>query len=283
MADLPPDAVVGIVAGGGAVPGLLRAHLIARSHAVRTLALAGESPLAEVDATHPVGDVEGVLRSLARLGVTHAVLIGWVRRRPPLREVRLGWRALRAAPRLLGGLTRGDDAVLRAAVGAIEATGVRVLGVQELWPELVCGAGPASRLAPRRADRDLITRAAAAAHALGAHDVGQAVVAVGRRVVAVEGLEGTDAMLARVAALRAEGRIAHPGGVLVKIAKPGQELRADLPSIGPDTVEGAHAAGLAGIAVEAGRSLLIERERALAQADAHGLFVTGIDVTGGEA
>ena len=288
---LPAGAVIGIVAGGGAVPALLHGHLTQQGRDVRLIALAGEATLADeatraggatlagADATHSIGDVEGVLRSFERLGVTHAVLIGWVRRRPRLAEARLGRRALRGVPGLLRALARGDDAMLRAAVAAIEGAGVQVVGVQDLWPELVCEQGPVGRERPSGAERALIERCAAAARALGRYDVGQGVVAVGRRIVAVEGLEGTDEMVERVARLRATGRLRQSGGVLVKMAKPGQELRADLPSIGPDTVGGAASAGLRGIAVEAGRSLLIERERTLALADEHKLFVCGI---GGE-
>ena len=246
------------------------------------IALEGEAAPASADATHAIGDVEGILRSFERLGVTHAVLIGWVRRRPRLSEVRFGLRALRGVRGLVRALARGDDAVLRAAVGAIEGAGVTVIGVQDIWPALLCEAGTVGRVRPGRDEIALIERTASAARALGRHDVGQGVVAVGRRIVAVEGLEGTDEMLERVASLRADGRLRQSGGVLVKMSKPGQELRTDLPSIGPDTVERAAAAGLRGVVVEAGRSLLIERERALAMADERGLFVHGIDPETGD-
>jgi DUF1009 family protein len=108
-------------------------------------------------------------------------------------------------------------------------------------------------------------------------DIGQAVVVIGGRVVALEAAEGTDAMLARVAALRRDGRVraGKRRGVLVKMAKRGQDLRTDLPVIGADTVENAAAAGLAGIAVEAGRTLIAERPATVAAADRAGLFVVG--------
>ena len=113
---------------------------------------------------------------------------------------------------------------------------------------------------------------------LGHLDVGQGAVAVGGRVVALEGPEGTDAMLERVARLKADGRISsRRRGVLVKLCKPQQDLRADLPSIGPSTIKGAQAAGLAGIAVESGRALVLDREEMIALANEAGLFVTGVD------
>ena len=102
-------------------------------------------------------------------------------------------------------------------------------------------------------------------------------MAVGGRVIALEGAEGTDQMLDRVASLRATGRIsARRRGVLVKFCKPQQDERADLPSIGLSTVENAAKAGLAGIAVEVGRSLVLDRPEMVARADALGLFVIGI-------
>ncbi len=108
--------------------------------------------------------------------------------------------------------------------------------------------------------------------------MGQGAVAVGGRVVALEGAEGTDAMLERVATLKSEGRVsARRRGVLVKLCKPEQDLRADLPSIGPSTVAGAVAAGLAGIAVEAGRALVLERSEVIEAANRAGLFVIGVE------
>ena len=278
MPDLPAGAVVGIVAGGGVVPQHLRQHLKARGQAVRLVALRGEADIADADATHGIGDVEGILRTLQDLSVTHACMIGWVRRRPKLGEARVGWRALRTALPLLRALPKGDDAMLRAAVDAVETAGVRVIGIHELWPELVASGGAAGRVVPSKAEREGVELGVAAARELGRFDVGQGVVVVGRRIVAVEGLEGTDRMIERVATLRAEGAIRQAGGVLVKVTKPKQELRTDLPSVGPHTVRAAVDAGLRGVAVEAGRSLLIERERTIELADRHGLFVWGIEV-----
>ena len=128
----------------------------------------------------------------------------------------------------------------------------------------------------RMTGRD-IEAAHAAAKAIGALDIGQAAIAIGGRTIALEGVEGTHGLLERTLELRGHGRLAgKTRGVLVKCAKPGQELRADLPSIGPQTVEAAHAAGLAGIAVEAGRSLILEGPVVLARANALGLFVYGL-------
>ena len=277
MPDLRDDAVIGIVAGGGALPNQLRAHLASNGRTVRTIALAGEATVSAVDATHPIGDVEGILRSMARFGVTHAVLVGWVRRRPSLWQARVGPRALPAVPTLLRNLGRGDDAILRAAIRAVESTGIAVVGVHELWPELVAQAGPLGRRAPGPSHRRTIEHGAEVARVLGAYDIGQGVVAQDGRVIAVEGVEGTDGMLRRIAAMRSDGVVARPGGVLVKMCKPQQERRADLPSIGPDTIRLAAEAGLDGVAVEATRSLVIDRNDTIRRADDLELFVYGVE------
>ncbi len=175
-------------------------------------------------------------------------------------------------------LAGGDDVVLKMVIGLIEAQGCHVIGAHEIAPDLLAETGPIGAVSPSADDWRDITRGAEAAEALGLLDVGQGAVSVGGRIVALEGVEGTDAMLERVAHLRAEKRISqHRKGVLVKLCKPQQDVRADLPSIGRSTIENARKAGLAGIAVEAGRALVIEREALISAADEAGLFVIGID------
>jgi DUF1009 family protein len=117
-----------------------------------------------------------------------------------------------------------------------------------------------------------------ACKALGTFDIGQAAVAEAGRVVALEGVEGTDAMLERITAMRQIGRMPPEGknGVLVKTMKPGQDMRADLPAIGPNTIECVVRAGLRGIAVEAGHSIILEREMTLAAARQGGIFIYGL-------
>ena len=274
----PPGSRIAIIAGGGTLPGALRAHLVERGHDVTTIAVAGEAGAEAPDATVSIADVEGMFRALERARATHAVLVGWIRRRPRFTEGRIGRRSIAFVPRFVRALTRGDDAILRAVVEALEARGVTVLGVHEVWPELLAEQGPLGRFAPTSRDEAAIALGREASQRLGELDAGQAVVVVGRRIVALEGLEGTDEMLARVRALRDAERIKAKArsGVLVKTCKPGQERRADLPTIGPSTVEAAIGASLAGIAVEAGSSLVLDRERTVAIADRGGLFLHGI-------
>jgi DUF1009 family protein len=137
--------------------------------------------------------------------------------------------------------------------------------------------GPLGRIQPASRDQADIALGFDYLHAAGPFDIGQAVAVSGRHVLAVEAAEGTDRMLVRVAELRETGRIKQKkGGVLVKAAKPGQDRRFDLPSIGPRTVEGAARAGLAGIAVAAGETIIAEPARLIAAADDAGIFVVGI-------
>ncbi|SOE18715.1 hypothetical protein SAMN05877838_3651 [Hoeflea halophila] len=226
-----------------------------------------------------LADLSRFSATTRREGIGSVVLAGGIGRRPEISELRPTWRSLIAFPAALRVLaSAGDDKLLRFVIKILENEGVAVLGAQQVAPELLGQSGPLGRVGPGKADLKDIRAASAAALALGRLDVGQGAVSVGGRVVALEGLEGTDAMLERVAELRASGRLtSRHGGVLVKLCKPGQDLRADLPSIGAQTVIKAEAAGLAGIALEAGRALVLEREQVIAGADRLGLFVIGID------
>ena len=212
-------------------------------------------------------------------GVNRLILSGGINRRPEFGELRLPWRLLLATAKLGRALVgAGDDKLLRVVISLIESSGCRVIGAQEVVPDLLAAFGPLTSAGPDAAARKDIAIACAGANALGELDVGQGAVAVGGRVVALEGPEGTDAMLDRVARLKQAGRVSGKRkGVLVKLCKPQQDRRADLPSIGPDTVKNAHRAGLAGIALDAGRSFVLDRDAVVREAERAGLFVVGID------
>jgi hypothetical protein len=229
-----------------------------------------------------VGDMAGLSALFEKQGISRVVMSGAVKKRPAFGEIRVNLRSILKLPMALKTLLAGgDDAVLRMVISLIEAQGCEVLGAHEILPGLLATIGPLGKVTPTSDDLRDIERAAEAAETLGRLDVGQGAVSVGGRIVALEGVEGTDAMLGRVAGLRAEGRISkRRKGVIVKLCKPQQDLRADLPTIGVSTVENARAAGLAGIAVEAGRALVVEREEMIAAADAAGLFVVGIERMG---
>ncbi|WP_320200023.1 LpxI family protein [Agrobacterium sp. rho-13.3] len=226
-----------------------------------------------------VGDVSSLGKILSSHHIGRVVLSGGVSRRPEWREIRPNLKMIAKVPSIIRTLlSGGDDTVLQMVIRLIEAQGAKVIGAHEIAPGLLATTGALGKHAPNDDDRRDIAKAAKAALALGALDVGQGAVSVGGRIVALEGVEGTDGMLARVASLRAEGRIsARRKGVLVKLCKPQQDIRADLPTIGPSTVHNAAKAGLAGIAVEAGRAFVLDREAMLHAADEAGLFICGID------
>ncbi|HUZ74829.1 MAG TPA: UDP-2,3-diacylglucosamine diphosphatase LpxI [Stellaceae bacterium] len=269
-------ARLGILAGGGALPARLIEACRASARPIFVLAFEGAADPATVAAVpHAwvrLGAAGEGLKLLRDNGVEELVLAGAVRR-PSLAALRPDWRAARFFARVsLRAL--GDDGLLRAVIRELEAEGFRVVGVDSVLASGLAPVGPIGRLRPDETAEADIRRGLDVARALGALDIGQAVVVQQGLVLGVEAIEGTDALVVRCGALRREDE----GGVLVKTAKPGQERRADLPAIGPDTVRAAAAAGLVGIAVEAGSTVLIDRPGIAEAADAAGLFVVGIAI-----
>lgn len=273
---------IGLIAGSGRLPIAVAAQLRSLGHDPFILLIegeAGEEPeFVGGDHTRLAVEDFGILAAtLRKAGVKRVVMAGGVSKRPRLSRMRPSLALLRILPRVALALASGDDALLRAVIGHLEANGLKVVGAHEIVPDLVAAPGAMTRAAPDSASRRDIAAALQAARAIGGLDIGQAAIAVGGRVVALEGVEGTAGLLERMVALRSHGRLAgKSGGVLVKCAKPGQELRADLPAIGPETVDAALRAGLKGIAVEAGRALVLDYGETVRRADAAGLFIAGI-------
>lgn len=221
----------------------------------------------------------GFLRSeLRRRGCRDVVFIGNVLR-PRIRDLRLDWTTLRLMPRVLGLFRGGDDFLLTGLGRLMEESGFRLVGAHEVAPEILMPAGRLGTVAPDAAARADIARGREALEVMGPLDIGQGLVVMNRHVVAVEAAEGTDLMLARVAELRANGRVKMPArcGVLVKRPKAGQDLRIDLPSFGARTVDGAVRAGLAGIALEAGGVIVADSAELVRRADEAGLFIFGFE------
>ncbi|MEE8273993.1 MAG: UDP-2,3-diacylglucosamine diphosphatase LpxI [Alphaproteobacteria bacterium] len=270
----PPSAKLGIVAGGGGLPGRLIAACRECRRDVFVIALEGITDRDGLDgASHAwvhLGALERMIGLLREAAVEEVVLAGPVPR-PSLRTLRLDKRALKRLVGLRPGAL-GDDRLLSLIVDELEGENFRVVGVDTILTDLLAPEGAVGALEPDAEARVDIAAGVRVARALGALDVGQAVVVQHGVVLGVEAIEGTDALLARCRDLRRDG----PGGVLVKLKKPGQERRADLPTIGPDTVANARAAGLSGIAVEAGNALIVDRAKVAEAADAGGLFVVGI-------
>jgi DUF1009 family protein len=218
-----------------------------------------------------LGAIGRALKALHAAEARDVVMIGPVRR-PSLATMKLDWRGLQILTRLGLGAGFGDDRLFKAIVGELEGEGFRVIGADEVIDELLAPGGLLTRAGPDPVAARDIELGIEIAVRLGELDVGQAVVVQQGLVLGVEAVEGTDQLLGRCAGLRRDG----PGGVLVKLKKPKQERRADLPTIGPKTVQAAAAAGLAGIAVHAGNCLIIERAGVIEAADRAGMFVIGV-------
>lgn len=271
-----------IIAGGGRLPIDLAEALSSRGLPVYVVMIAGEVANPDAFAKFPHTTIEleaagGVLSHLRSRGTSQLVFAGTVARRPRLLAMRPILPLLAVLPKLAAALGQGDDALLRSLVGHVEDHGIKVLGAHEILPDLLVPAGVHTRRRPHADDRRDIQAALEAARAIGALDIGQAAVAIGGRAIALEGIEGTDGLLERVAQLRDHGRLAgKTGGVLVKSVKPGQEWRTDLPGIGVQTVAGAVAAKLNGIAVVADSTLAMGFKELIERADSAGIFVVGL-------
>lgn len=269
-----------IVAGSGALPVEVAQTLVRLGHQPFVILLEGEARAEDFGgcetttmALEEFCDFVAVLRGA---GASHMIFAGGVARRPSLSRMKWRLGMLRLVPRIAQALSRGDDGLLRAVLDYFEASGFRVLGAHEIVPDLLAPEQVLTRRSPSKRDERDMAAAFKAAVMIGDLDIGQAAIAIGGRVVALEGIEGTDGLLERMASMRDHGRLGgSKGGVLAKCAKPRQEMRADLPAIGPGTVDGAHAAGLAGIAVEAERTFILGASAVVQRADELGLFVVG--------
>lgn len=268
---------IGILAGGGRLPLMIAESVAQRGGHVHIVAIQGEADpeIARYPHTWVNWGQVGRMVSTLRAEGDELVIAGGVTR-PDLWKLKPDRGFFASLPQIVGLLAGGDDSVLSRVVRFFEKKGLKVRGAHEVAPDLLAGAGQLGAIAlsgPAQADARI---AAAVRAALGPLDAGQAVVVADGRVLAIEGAEGTDAMLQRVRALRNGSH----GGVLGKGPKPGQELRVDMPAVGPRTIEGAAAAGLAGLAVQAGGVLILDRADAIAKADAFGLAVHGLEPDG---
>jgi len=264
----------GIIAGGGPLPRQLAATLRAEGRDAFVLALEGHADPELLGEFSPawirLGETGRGFDLLREAGVTEVVMAGPVRR-PGLAELLPDWRTARFFARV-GWKALGDDGLLRAVIDELESEGLRVVGIDAVLGGLLARRGVWGKVSPDPTAEEDIRRGLQVAKSLGEVDVGQAVVVQQGFVLGVEAVEGTDALISRCGPLRRAG----DGGVLVKISKPGQERRVDLPTIGVATVANCAAAGLRGIAVEAGACLVVDLPAVVAAADAAGLFVMGV-------
>jgi hypothetical protein len=278
---LPADAApLGIVAGGGSMPLAIADAVSRRGRPVVMFPMRGwADPGVERHPHHwiAVGQFGRLIRLARREGCRDLVFIGALTR-PAISQLRLDWTTLRALPRLIRAFRGGDDRLLSGVGRIFEDHGLRLVGAHEVAPEILAPVGALGRHSPGERERRDVDLALGLLAAIGPYDVGQCVVVADGHVLAIEAAEGTDRMLDRVASLRREGGVHSPGGVgvFVKAPKPSQDRRFDLPSIGPQTVEGVARAGLAGLAIVAGATMVAEADRVVRLADEHGLFVIGV-------
>jgi DUF1009 family protein len=280
-AALTISAPVGLIAGGGVMPFAVADSLTARGIDTVVFALKGAcDPLAAGRFRHhwiSVGQLGRAEKLFRAENCQNLVFIGTLVR-PALSEIRLDWGTLRVLGRVWAAFRGGDDHLLSGIGRILEQDGFRMMGIKDVAPELLMPEGCVTLKSPDENAVADIARGREVLRALSPFDIGQAVIVIDGHVVGVEDIEGTDGLLARVARLRAEGRIRAKAarGVLVKAPKNGQDLRFDLPTVGSRTVEGAKAASLAGIAIIAGNTVVVEPQAMIEAADAAGLFVTGV-------
>jgi hypothetical protein len=283
MAEPAPElsSPVGLIAGGGVLPFAIADSLAARGVGSVLFALRGVCDPREVKRFRhhwiSAGQFGRAMKLLRAEGCRDLVFIGTLTR-PGLSELRFDWATLRVVRQLWAAYRGGDDHLLSGIGRIFEQGGFRIVGIRDVAPDLLMPAGCLTRAAPDAQTEADIARGRDVLNALSPFDIGQAVVVIDGHVVGVEDIEGTDGLLARIVGLRWQGRIrsAAGRGVLVKAPKSGQDLRFDLPTIGPTTIDGARDAGLAGVAVVAGVTQIVDPQGVIAAADAAGLFVTGI-------
>lgn len=274
---MPTERKLGIIAGGGDIPRQLIEQCLAKGKDFFVLAIEGNADknlINQENIPHQwirIGQAGTGFKRFAEEKVQDVVMIGTVKRPsffdlvPDMRTTaffaKIGMKAL------------GDDGILRALVKELESEGLYVKGIHEVMPEILIPSGILGKVTPTKQALEDIRRGVEVALALGRLDVGQAVVVQQGLVLGVEGIEGTGELIRRCKEYKRKGE----GGVLVKIRKPQQDMRIDLPTIGDKTVLAAKEAGLQGIALHAGNGLIVNQKETIRLADKYGIFVMGID------
>ena len=267
---------LGIIAGGGTIPLSIIRHCqnVGRPFFVLTIEGNANPNLFDESIPHQwirIGQAGSGFKKLHDEKVEEVVMIGTIKR-PTLADLVPDFRTAAFFAKV-GMKALGDDGILRAVVKEIESEGMVVRGIHEVVPELLIRQGVLGKKKPSKQDIADITRAVPVVTELGRLDVGQAAVVQEGLVLAVEGIEGTDELLRRSAAYKRKGS----GGILLKLRKPQQDMRIDLPTIGVKTIERAKEAGLNGVALHAGNGLIVDEAEVIKTADKLGLFVMGIN------
>jgi len=267
---------LGMIAGGGMMPVEIIKYCNENNIEIYVVGLESFATEEQLKEAHhsfaKIGEAGKMLKTFKENGVKNIVLAGGIKR-PALKELIPDWGGMKFIAKVAM-KKMSDDGMFRAVIDEIEEHGFKVVSIEEVVPEMMFSEGIYGKIKPSTEDMDDIQRGITVAKALGAVDVGQAVVVQEGMVLAVEAIEGTDMMLSRAATVKKNGK----DPVMVKVLKPGQDLRTDLPAIGLQTIEQLKKYGIKGIAVEAGGILLIEREAVIKQADEAGIFIIGVKI-----
>ena len=266
---------LGIIAGGGSLPRRLIHYCQETKRNFFVVAIEGNAAPDLVDDTIPhlwirIGQAGTGFKRLAEEKIEEVVMIGTIHR-PSFKDLVPDMRTAAFFTKI-GAKALGDDGILRALIKEIEADKMRVIGIQEVMGDLLAKSGVLGRKKPSKTDWEDIKRGISVAFELGRLDVGQSVIVQEGLVLGVEGIEGTDELIKRCGGYKRKGS----GGVLVKLRKPQQDMRIDLPTVGIRTLENAKQSGLNGLAIHAGNTLIVDEEDFIRQADKLGLFVIGI-------
>ena len=267
---------LGIIAGGGSIPKMLIEECLKQNMDFAVMAIEGnaEKDLFEANSNIPhmwirIGQAGSGFKFFKDENVTEVVMIGTIKR-PSIFDIVPDIRTAAFFAKV-GAKALGDDGLLRAVVSEIEKDGMKVKGIHEVMPDILIKEGVLTKKKPSKEHLLDIKRGVEAAFELGRLDIGQAVVVQHGLVLGVEGIEGTDELIRRCKDYRRKGG----GGVLVKLRKPQQDMRIDLPTIGPRSIERAHESGLEGIVVHAGNGLIVDEKETIALADKYKMFIVG--------
>lgn len=259
-----------IIAGAGALPFQLAQSCKMQGIDPFIVGFEGQTEAVGVDVWTRLGKAGSVMKTIKQQGIDDIVMIGAMRR-PRFWELWPDARTFRFFLRL-GFRALGDDGLLSAIRHELESEGFHLHGVHRFMPELLAPDGCLTKISPADADRAAIALGVQESQRIGALDIGQSVIVQGERILGAEDKKGTNALIRRCPVSGDEPAF------LVKTCKPQQDRDLDLPTIGPSTVENCIHAGIKGIIVEAGASLITGRQKLVELADEYGVFICGINV-----
>ena len=273
---MPEKRKLGIIAGGGTLPQILVKYCVQNEIPYFVLAVSGNAKPEDFTPDTPhlfirIGQAGTGLKRLKQENVQDIVMIGTIRR-PSFADLVPDLRTTAFFSKI-GLKSLGDDGILRALIKEIEKENMKVVGIHEIMPDVLLPQGLLTKQKPDTQSYEDIKRGVSVALKLGELDVGQSVIVQQGLVLGVEGIEGTDELIKRCAAYKRKG----DGGVLVKLRKPTQDMRVDLPTIGVKTIENAHQTGLKGLAVHTGNALIVDQEEVIKLADKYHMFLIGIN------